>query len=706
MRNLENIRNVGILAHIDHGKTTLSDNLLMYCGLLSPSVTGEARALDFLEEEQRRGITIKSANISLFSEVENQSYVVNLIDTPGHVDFSSARDQSLRVIDGAIIVVDAVEGCLVQTEIVTRQALEEYVKPILFINKVDRLITELKYSLNEIKNRLDTIMQEFNNLIEIYAPNQFKNQWSIDMKKDNITFGSALHLWGGSPLQMLQSDMKFNHIIKFYERDYRQIRHQFPLSNNLMAIIIKQLPNPFEAQQYRIKNLWKGKISSQIGQNLINCDANGTLVIYLYRNISDENLGIVSLGRIFSGTLTVGTEIYSLHREQTDKFQQLFLFMGAHRESIKSLTAGNIVAFSIKNPLVGDTLVEMHYKDIVAFEKIKYETEAVVQYSIEPFHPNELKKMMELLKKIAINDPNLIVTVNEETGENLISGLGELHLDVIKNELKKQGLEVIISDPMVTYRESIEEKSSIITIGREDNTIAISIQLEPVQQDVLELLTTKQVNNKMDFTQIQKVFKDNLKWNDNIIQELIYFDNMGNLIFIREKEHQVVEVDKNGLSKFQPFEKLFKYGPLVNEPIRGVKLTILKLDSGSSRLNIVNHIALLKNGLKEAFHSNNSILLQPIYKIQIKTVPEYIGVINNVLSQRNGRILQIEQKGLDIIIIGEIPVVSTFGLATILRSKTSGHIFWQTFFSHWEKIQPNTKMRDIINSLKTKRGLK
>ena len=198
MQNIENIRNVGILAHIDHGKTTLSDNLLAYCGLLSHSLAGEARALDYLEEEQKRGITIKSANISLPYKSKDQLYLINLVDTPGHVDFSSARDQSLRAIDGAIIVVDAVEGCMVQTEIVTKQALEEYIKPILFINKVDRLITELKLSLKEIEKKFNEIIQDFNNFVELYAPDNFKECWKIEVQQGNVAFGSALHLWGSN----------------------------------------------------------------------------------------------------------------------------------------------------------------------------------------------------------------------------------------------------------------------------------------------------------------------------------------------------------------------------------------------------------------------------------------------------------------------------------------------------------------------------
>ena len=175
MGNKENIRNIGIIAHIDHGKTTITDSLLAEAGLLSPKIAGQARALDYLEEEQKRGITIKTANISLLHEVGRRPYVVNLVDTPGHVDFTGKVTRTLRAIDGAVVVVDAVEEVMVQTETVTRQALDERVKPVLFINKVDRLITELRLTSDEIQNKFIRIIRDFNNLIEIYGEPEFKD---------------------------------------------------------------------------------------------------------------------------------------------------------------------------------------------------------------------------------------------------------------------------------------------------------------------------------------------------------------------------------------------------------------------------------------------------------------------------------------------------------------------------------------------------
>jgi len=712
LQNTANIRNVGILAHIDHGKTTLSDSLLAYAGLLSPSLAGEARALDFLEEEQKRGITIKTANISLPYKVDNQVFLVNLIDTPGHVDFSGARDQSLRIIDGAVIVVDAVEGCMVQTEVVTRQALEEFIKPVLFINKVDRLITELKLSLKEIEARFNDIIQDYNNLVELYAIDDYKQLWRIEANKGNVVFGSALHLWGCTAGEMLEKGIKFRNIVDIYQNkdskiDYTQIQKQLPLSTSIFNMIVKQLPNPIQAQKYRIPNLWFGDISTEIGQDLLNCSTKGGVFLYIYKNITDKNLGIVSVGRLFSGKLEVGQEIFSLSSTNYERIQQLFLYMGPYRENIKTIPAGNIVAFNIKNPKVGDTLVQKEFEDAIPFEKIKYETEAVVQYSIEPLHPRDLKNMMNLLEAISINDPNLKINVNEETGEILISGLGELHLEIIVNDLKKQGIEIITSDPIVTHRETIQEKSNFNTVSSSDSKNSITIQVEPLEPQIIESLTTGQITIKMSKNRRRQILEKISHWDEKLIQRLFYYDILGNVMFWLEENYDANVLDNIPPVIYQNLEKIFRFGPLIRDPIRGIEIKISKasFESEPSQINLLHIIPLLKQAVAESFRKSKSTILQPIYKIQIKTLPSYIGVISSILAQSNGKVLQIEQKGQNAFVNGQIPVQKTFGLASLLRSKTSGHISFLTFFSHWEQVLPESYMKELIQELREKRGI-
>src|SRR4030067_3232093 len=201
MHEKERIRNLGIIAQIDHGKATSTDSRLAGAGLLSLRVAGAARVLDYLEEEQKRKITIKTANISLLFKTAEKAYVINLVDTPGHVDFTGKVARAVRAIDGAVVVVDAVEEIMAQTEVVTRQALEERVQPVLFINKVDRLITELQLNAKQVEKKLQHVIDGFNDLVELFGEEQFKEKWKINPAKGNVAFGSALH-GGGFTLSM------------------------------------------------------------------------------------------------------------------------------------------------------------------------------------------------------------------------------------------------------------------------------------------------------------------------------------------------------------------------------------------------------------------------------------------------------------------------------------------------------------------------
>ena len=259
MRNISQVRNAGTLAHVDHGKTTTTDSLLMGAGLLSPKVAGKALAMDYVEIEQLRQMTIKAANISLYFEFEGKPYIINFVDTPGHVDFTGHVTRSLRVMDGALVVVDAVEGVMTQTETVVRQAMEERVRPVLFINKVDRLIKELRLSPSEIQQRIVNIVKEFNGLIEMYADPEFKDKWKVDPSKGQVALGSALHKWGFTIPQAMKAGIKFSNIIDAYERGYvEELAQEFPLYKAILSMIVEHVPPPNVAQKYRIPKIWRG----------------------------------------------------------------------------------------------------------------------------------------------------------------------------------------------------------------------------------------------------------------------------------------------------------------------------------------------------------------------------------------------------------------------------------------------------------------
>ena len=258
MERKESIRNLGILSHIDHGKTTLTDTLLAGTGLLSPKVAGSARVLDYLEEEQKRGITLKTSNISLLYKTASNSFIINLVDTPGHVDFTGKVTRALRTIDGAVVIIDAVEEVMAQTELVIRQALEERVRPVLFINKVDRLVTELQLNAKQIEKKFTRIIDNFNDLVEIYGEAPFKNKWKVSSARGSVAFGSALHKWGFTLDMARQKNIKFGNIIHMYKNaECEKLQKIFPLCSAILDMAVKHVPSPLEAQKYRIEKIWK-----------------------------------------------------------------------------------------------------------------------------------------------------------------------------------------------------------------------------------------------------------------------------------------------------------------------------------------------------------------------------------------------------------------------------------------------------------------
>ena len=246
MEKYDRIRNIGICAHIDHGKTTLSDNLLAGAGMISKELAGEQLALDFDEEEAQRGITIFAANVSMVHTYEGNEYLINLIDTPGHVDFGGDVTRAMRAIDGAIVVVCAVEGVMPQTETVLRQALRERVKPVLFINKVDRLINELKLTPEELQSRFIKIINDINNLIRKMAQEEFKDKWLVRVEDGSVAFGSAYNNWAISVPFMKKSGITFKDIIKYCEEDKQdELAEKAPLHEVVLDMVI----NTYQAHQ-------------------------------------------------------------------------------------------------------------------------------------------------------------------------------------------------------------------------------------------------------------------------------------------------------------------------------------------------------------------------------------------------------------------------------------------------------------------------
>jgi len=708
MGKKENIRNIGIIAHIDHGKTTMTDSLLAEAGLLSPRIAGEARALDYLEEEQKRGITIKTANISLLHEMKGTPHVINLIDTPGHVDFTGKVTRALRAIDGAVVVVDAVEEVMVQTETVTRQALEERVRPVLFINKVDRLIRELKLNPDEIQKKLLRIIRDFNNLIDIYGEPEFKNKWRVDPAKETVAFGSALHKWGFTLGIAQQKGIKFKDIVDAYKKEeYQALPQLLPLHTAILDMVVKNMPNPIEAQKYRLPKIWKGDIDSEIGQAMLHCEDNGPTVMCITLAQMDPQAGLVATGRLFSGSVKAGDQVYLVGARKDHRIQQVSMYMGAFREVVDQITAGNIAALlGLDLARAGETLVDIAHKDMIPFERIKYVSEPVVTLAIEPKHPKDLPRLVDAMNRLSIEDPNLVTTINKETGEYLLSGMGELHLEIAVKFLRDYGggIEIITSRPIVMYRESVSSQGIIAMAKSPNKHNRFWVQVEPLEEKVIEMIEKGDLAEEMGRKRMGNVLYEQAKWPTEEARNIWALDEHRNIMIDLTKGIQYLREAREMI--IAGFRWACQAGPLCEEPIRGVKVKLMdaQLHEDPVHRGPAQIMPAIRRAILGSFLMAKPVLLEPIYKIGISVPAQWVGECSSIITRKRGRILSSGQKGALTMITGYIPVAETFGLSAEMRSATSGHAFWQCTFDHWEKT-PENVAAEVIKQIRERRGL-
>ena len=481
------IRNIGIVAHIDHGKTTLSDNLLAGAGMISAELAGDQRFLDFDEQEQARGITIDAANVSMVHKYKDEEYLINLIDTPGHVDFGGDVTRAMRAVDGAVVVVCAVEGIMPQTETVLRQALKENVRPVLFINKVDRLINELKLEGDELQNRFLKIIASANKLIRNMAPEEFKSEWLARVEDGSVAFGSAYHNWAINVPMMQKTGITFNDIREACKNDkQKDLADKVPIHDVLLGMVVDHLPSPDVSQRYRVPNIWSGDIESVEGQGMINTDPDSPLAVMITNVSIDKHAGEIATGRVYGGTIEKGTEIYFVGSHGKARTQQVGVYMGPERINTDKVPAGNIVAITgARNAMAGETVTNLGTK-IDAFEGIEHISEPVVTVAVEAKNTKDLPKLIEVLRQVGKEDPTVRVEINEETGEHLISGMGELHLEIITYRINEKGVEIETSEPIVVYRETIAEKAGPVEGKSPNKHNRYYIDIEPLSDELFQ----------------------------------------------------------------------------------------------------------------------------------------------------------------------------------------------------------------------------
>ncbi|KAG2154600.1 P-loop containing nucleoside triphosphate hydrolase protein [Suillus clintonianus] len=812
-----NIRNMSVIAHVDHGKSTLTDSLVSKAGIIAAAKAGDMRFTDTREDEKERGITIKSTAISMYFEmakedVENikqetdgNEFLINLIDSPGHVDFSSEVTAALRVTDGALVVVDCIEGVCVQTETVLRQALTERIKPVVIINKVDRALLELQVSKEDLYQSFQRTIETVNVIVSTYHDAALGDV-QVYPDKGTVAFGSGLHGWAftlrqfagryakkfGVPrdklLAKLWGDNYFNPAThkwstkssdaegKALERSFNMfvlepifkifdavmnfkkdqigpicekldvkltsdeqdlegkallkvvMRKFLPAGDSLLDMIVINLPSPATAQRYRVETLYEGPMDDESAIGIRDCDPKAPLVLYVSKMVPTSDKGrFYAFGRVFSGTVRSGPKIriqgpnYIPGRKEdlfVKSVQRTVLMMGRYIEPIEDCPAGNIVG------LVGIDQFLLKSGTLTTSETahnmrvMKFSVSPVVRVAVEVKNAADLPKLVEGLKRLSKSDPCVQAWI-AETGEHIVAGAGELHLEICLKDLQEDhaGVPLKISDPVVGYRETVKAQSSIVALSKSQNKHnRLYAQALPLDEELTKAIEAGTVNARDDYKTRARILADDFSWDVTDARKIWCFgpDTTGpNLLVDVTKGVQYLNEIKD--SCVAAFQWATKEGVCAEENMRGIRFNIL---------DVTLHTDAIHRGGGQIIPTCRRVcyaacllatpgLQEPVYLVEIQCPENAIGGIYSVLNRRRGQVFSEEQRpGTPMFTVkAYLPVMESFGFNSDLRSQTAGQAFPQSVFDHWEimngsPLDKGSKLEELVRGIRVRKGLK
>jgi elongation factor 2 len=770
----EYIRNVSIIAHVDHGKTTLSDTILYAGGLIAEKDVGKKRGCDTRKDEKERGITIKSTGVTMNVSYDNQEYKVNLVDSPGHVDFSSEVTAALRITDGALVVVDSVEGPAVQTETVLRQAIMEHIKPVLVINKMDRLFSELQETPEEIFKRLYETIKKVNKIILTYTED---TDFLVDPRKCNVAFTSAYFGWGFTlghvaqfysqkngknvdlilngvwsekgfckgvlePINKIYQSVDKNdiNIIKEMTNDINVtlanteyalkpkdlsgliLRKWFPLTNTLVYLITQKLPSPIDSQTNRVEILYSGPSDDVCATGIKNCDKDGPLMVYVSKMIPDGTTGrFTAFGRIFSGTLQTGMKGISIlgpnynpetkHDFFSNKsISRIMSMVGGKFEAKHEIECGNTCAIAgIDNYLVKTGTVT-NCSDAFGFNTMKFSVSPVVKVSVKPKDSSQIDKMADALDRLRKSDPCVLCEYNRETKEMTVSATGELHMEISLNDLRDfmSGSEIVVSEPKVSFRESISSTSSVQCMAKSANKHnRIFMTAQNLDDQLIHDIESGDFDVKMDVKTRNKTLVDKYGWDLDDARKIWCFGPEGiNTCVLVDMTRGVQNIHDIKESCISAFKEHSLQGPLCKEQIRGVRFNVHDVTIHTDPMHRgVNQISpAMRRVMYSSFLSAQPVLYEPVFLAEIKVPQEIAGAVFNTMSKRRGEIDSVSSDVVQTLKF-YIPVAESFGLNSELREQTSGKAFLTLSFSHYGAVD-QSKNEQYIKMVRGKKQMK
>ncbi|MBM7452876.1 elongation factor G [Acholeplasma morum] len=678
---LNKTRNIGIMAHIDAGKTTTSERILYHTGKIHK--IGEthdgASQMDWMEQEQERGITITSAATTAFWK----GHRVNVIDTPGHVDFTVEVQRSLRVLDGAVTVLDAQAGVEPQTETVWRQATEYKVPRVIFINKMDKTGADFQYSIGTIHNRLGVkaapiqwpIGSEanFDGVIDLVTLRAYHYDGNADENYTEIEIPANLKdIVAKKRVELIEAVAEFDEemMVSYLEGEEvtvemlkRAIRKGtlsvefFPVicgsafKNKgvklMLDTVIDYLPAPNDVADVIGHD--------EHGNEMIRkSDDSEPFTALAFKVMTDPFVGRLTFFRIYSGTVQSGSYILNTTKNKKERLGRLLQMHANHREEIKEAYAGDIAAaIGLKDTTTGDTLAGE--KDHIILESMKF-PEPVIHIAVEPKTKNDQDKMSTALQKLAEEDPTFRTYTDSETGQTIIAGMGELHLDIIVDRMRREfKVEANVGNPQVSYRETI--------------TSAADIEGKFIRQS----------GGRGQYGHVWIKFEPNPGKGFEFVDAVV-----GGTV-----PREYIGVVQKGLEEALP------NGILAGYPVLDLKATLFDgsyhdVDSSEMAYKIAAAIAL-----KAAKDKCNATILEPIMKVEVVVPDEYVGNVIGDITSRRGRLEAQESRGNAIGIKANVPLSEMFGYATALRSNSQGRATFVMQFDHYEKA-PKSIAEEII----------
>lgn len=820
MDRKKNIRNMSVIAHVDHGKSTLTDSLVSKAGIIASAKAGETRFTDTRKDEQERCITIKSTAISMYFELEDRDmifitspdqrenqtakgFLINLIDSPGHVDFSSEVTAALRVTDGALVVVDCVSGVCVQTETVLRQAIAERIKPVLFMNKMDRALLELQLEPEDLYQTFQRIVENINVIIATYTDDKGPmGDISVDPSKGSVGFGSGLHgwaftlkqfsemyaekfkidvnklmtkLWGENffngktkkwskqkeednkrsfVMYVLDPVFKVFDAVMNYKKEATEdllkklnieLKHEdkdkdgkallkvimrtwLPAGEALLQMIAIHLPSPVTAQKYRTELLYEGPNDDEVAIAMKNCDADGPLMMYVSKMVPTSDKGrFYAFGRVFSGKVATGQKVRIMGPnfvpgKKEDLYekaiQRTILMMGRYVEAIEDVPSGNTCGLVGADQYLVKTGTITTYKDAHNMRQMKFSVSPVVRVAVEAKNPADLPKLVEGLKRLAKSDP-MVQCIIEESGEHIVAGAGELHLEICLKDLEEDHACIPIkkSDPVVSYRETVSDESDQMCLSKSPNKHnRLYMKAVPMPDGLAEDIDNNDVNPRDDFKVRARYLGEKYDYDVTEARKIWCFGPDGNgpniLVDCTKGVQYLNEIKDSVVAGFQWASK---EGPLCDENLRGVRFNIydVTLHADAIHRGGGQIIPTARRCLYAACITAKPRLMEPVYLCEIQCPEVAVGGIYGVLNRRRGHVFEESQiTGTPMFVVkAYLPVNESFGFTADLRSNTGGQAFPQCVFDHWQILpgdpcEPSTRPHTVVQETRKRKGLK